>query len=266
MTEKQPPDDPLEIFARSLLSLYNGPLVTIQIGNGREYRISRPLICGASYYFQGMLFEGAFQEAKEQSAVLEPIERVLSEQNFELLIKYLYLGQVKLPKTGSPTTDISTAIQFARLADMYQVDGLQEFVAKKIRKIIMTNPGPTTSSTYSNTYWITYQHIASAANLPRNHSVRSVLANALVEGYLTLKEFKFYNEIRNIPSFSTDILEAVTKVIKKTSSDKIERFKLGDPITKRELYLGRTQVQKALVAGRQEKFNIQTTVSSFESL
>ncbi|PWY79708.1 hypothetical protein BO70DRAFT_353422 [Aspergillus heteromorphus CBS 117.55] len=169
--------------------------------------LSKRLLCRNSPYFERM-FEGNFQEAKEQSATLEPIEGVVSERSFESLIEWMYLDRIQ-PPTSDPRTEISTAIEFARLADMCQVKGLESVLAERIKTILVENSTKSQRTTDSDhlTHWLSPQHIASAANLPKGHRVRSVLAAASVEGYLRLENLKLYSETRDIPSFSADILE-----------------------------------------------------------
>jgi hypothetical protein len=75
-------------------------MVKIKIGP-TTHNVSKPLLCSHSPYFAGM-FNRKFKEGQEQSAVLEEIEGVVSNQSFRLFLQWLYLGRVILGKE-SPT-------------------------------------------------------------------------------------------------------------------------------------------------------------------
>lgn len=103
---------------------------------------------------------------------------------------------------------ITSAIEFARLADMCGIAGMESLMAEYIMSIIVANPGPfdlDTGITNRHTNYITSEHIILAACLPEGHLVRSVLAMAAVEGYLNCDNHKFSNESSEVPSFSADL-------------------------------------------------------------
>ena len=84
----------LLIWFLSLLPLYSNPHVRIQIGStSTEYKLSKALLYKQSPYFAAT-FKGKFQEGEEQSTALTKIDGVVSTQSFELLVQWLYLGQV----------------------------------------------------------------------------------------------------------------------------------------------------------------------------
>ncbi|KAL5344258.1 hypothetical protein ACLOAV_010762 [Pseudogymnoascus australis] len=209
-------DAPFDDFAASLLPLYVGPWVTIRIGSASpEYKLPKALLCKQSPYFASM-FNGKFKEGEEQSATLEEIDGVVSARSFQMLAQWVCLGRV-VAGTLPPGESITSAIEFARLADMCGVVGMESRMAEYIKSTIIDNPGPydfETGTTNSHTHFITLENIISAAFLPDGHPVRNVLALATVEGYLNCENHKFSKESSKVPSFSADLLAAVKTTLK----------------------------------------------------
>ncbi|KFX85970.1 hypothetical protein V490_09295 [Pseudogymnoascus sp. VKM F-3557] len=210
-TQRSILDAPFDDFAASLLPLYVGPWVTIRIGSASpEYKLPKALLCKQSPYFASM-FNGNFKEGEEQSATLEEIDGVVSARSFQMLAQWVCLGRVVLGALPAGES-ITSAIEFARLADMCGVTGIESLMEEVIRSTIIDNPGPydlVARTTNRHTHYITLDHIISAAFLPDGHPVRNVLALATVEGYLNWDNHKFSNGSSKIPSFSTDLLFAV---------------------------------------------------------
>ncbi|KFY69217.1 hypothetical protein V496_00426 [Pseudogymnoascus sp. VKM F-4515 (FW-2607)] len=212
-------DAPFDDFAASLLPLYVGPLVTIRIGSATpEYKLPKALLCKQSSYFASM-FNGNFKEGEEQSATLEEIDGVVSAGSFQMLAQWVCVGRVVLGMLPLAES-ITSAIEFARLADMCGVVGVESLMAEVIKSTIIDNPGPYelyAGSTNSHTHYITLEHIISAAFLPDGHPVRNVLALATVEGYLNWDDHKFSDGSSQVPSFSTDLLVAVKTALRSMS-------------------------------------------------
>jgi len=86
----------------------------------------------------------------------------------------------------APDVSITTAIEFARLADMRRVTSMESLMAERIKAI--ANPAPEDPewpgwrAPDTNTFCLTSQHITSACALPQGHPVRAILAAATVEG------------------------------------------------------------------------------------
>ncbi|KAJ5611231.1 hypothetical protein N7510_007950 [Penicillium lagena] len=130
-------------FARSVLPLFSGPQVKIRIESAPcEYTVSKDLLCSRSSYFSAM-FEGKFQEGEQQTAILEEVKDVVSVQSFEALLQWLYLGRVKFG-VKDPDLQISAIIEFASLADMCSISGMESQMAQRIKEILCANPGPRT--------------------------------------------------------------------------------------------------------------------------
>jgi BTB/POZ domain len=199
--------------SNSLLPLYSGPQVTIRIGStGCEYRLSKALLCKQSPYFKAT-FQGSFQEGKEQSTTLNEVDGVVSQQSFELLVQWLYLGRVLLGNL-TPKHAIAAVIEFVRIADMCGVTGMESIMAEQIKAIILANPAPSGSNLDSNTYCIDSSHIISAASLPDGHTVRKVLAAAVAGAFFEDGNHKFKKEVKEVANFASDLLEAVRDILK----------------------------------------------------
>jgi len=172
---------------------------------------------------------------------LEEIDGVVSTQSFQILVQWICLGRVVFGELA-PEEAITTAIEFARLADMCGVTCMESLVAEHIKAIMVANPAPEDSSFFmrrhpdTNTYCLTSQHIISAVALPEGHSVRGVLAAAAVEGYLRADNCKFLKETLEVPDFSVDLLKVVRATL---GSVKYEEYKttFEDPISGNRLKL-----------------------------
>ncbi|TVY43739.1 hypothetical protein LCER1_G008779 [Lachnellula cervina] len=213
-------DASCDAFVNSLLPLYSGPMVTIRIG-GREYKLSKNLLCEQSRYFAKMFEEGKFKEGEQQSCDLKPIDdsdKVVTTQSFEILVQWIYLGKLVFPSM-KPEEEITMALDFVRLADMVEVTGMETVIAEHIKNIILKNPWPidTKWESYrhgdSNMFCVVPQHLKSAWKLPGGHPVRKLLAAASVEGYLRYEKPKYYQEMREVPGLLADLFDELKKVL-----------------------------------------------------
>jgi len=81
-------------------------------------------------------------------------------------------------------------------------------------------------------------HIRDAAELPMGHAIRSLFANACVEEYILAlrssgkKVFKFQTELKEIHSFSSDLLESVGRSIIRVRNDGYYGTEFWDPLAK----------------------------------
>jgi hypothetical protein len=75
----------------------------------------------------------------------------------------------------------------------------------------------------------TERRYASAVHLPQGHCVREVLAAASVRGYFKDDKHKFAMEAKEIPGFSSDLLEAVKDALQTLSKGNHE-VSITDPI------------------------------------
>lgn len=117
------------------------------------------------------MFEGRFKEGEEQSTTLEEIYGVVTPRSFKMLVQWVCLGPVVFGECA-PEVAITTAIEFARLADMCGITGMESLMAEHIKAIILANPAPEDMkwdgwrAPDTNTQCLTSQHITSAVALP----------------------------------------------------------------------------------------------------
>jgi hypothetical protein len=132
-----------------------------------------------------------------------------------------------------PEEAITASIEFVRIADMFEVTGMEALMAERIKAIILANHPVQTmflaAAPDKNTHHLTSQHIESAALLPGGHPVRSVLASASVEGYLLNDNHKFWREARENPEFALDLLGEVKVTLNSLQVYKGAAF-VTDPI------------------------------------
>ncbi|CAG8096020.1 unnamed protein product [Penicillium olsonii] len=203
------PEGSAEHFVANILPLYQGPSVKLRVQpSNKEYMISKGLLCAESPVFSKM-FNGEFLESQQQTATLGETEDDVSVRSLEALIQWLYHRTISFG-IEDPGEHISAAMELARLADKYDIIGLENIMAQYIRNILKRNPHPDSTKFHrkvdTNTFYLIPEHIASATLLPRGHPVRSVLAAASVEGFLRSKRHKFSEEVHAYPSFGVDLL------------------------------------------------------------
>ncbi|OOQ84293.1 hypothetical protein PEBR_34064 [Penicillium brasilianum] len=218
-------------FAQHIDNLYHGPFVKIKIKPNTEYIVSKPLLCKESPYFATM-FGSKFIEGQTQTVEMEDIEGVNSSQSFPAFLQWLYHRRVRFDPV-KPEAKITAAIELSRLADMFHVDRLGAEMAEYIRKLLIANPTPPTEEWEyfdTNTNVLTEQHVRSAGYLPRGNRVRSLIADASVEGFLRGDDYKFADLAREHPTFEIDFLEQVRRALT-SLDDSGEDTMVKDPIT-----------------------------------
>lgn len=193
------------------MPLYHGPLVSIKIG-ATTYNVSKTLLCKHSPYFTAM-FDSKFKEGDQQLAELEELDGVVSNRSFQMLLQWMYSGQVFL-RNESLTDRISAMIEFARLADMLNVSNVESQIMEYIKATILANP-PDCWLRNPEKYalHITPGHIHAATRLPKGQVVRALFAKAAVYAYIRSNDFRFSKEIRDIPDFAADLLEELKPAI-----------------------------------------------------
>lgn len=157
------------------------PQVTIRIGSANvEYKLPKALLCKQSSYFAAT-FEGSFKEGEEQSTALEEDDGVVSTQSFQMLAQWVILGRIEFGEFA-PEEAISRAIEFARLADMCGVTGMESLIAEHIKAIILAYSGPSVDDRLinwrardTNTHYLTSQDIASVIMPHEEHPGRGVI-------------------------------------------------------------------------------------------
>ncbi|KAH8787737.1 hypothetical protein BGZ57DRAFT_755170, partial [Hyaloscypha finlandica] len=154
---------------------------------------------------------------------------------------WICLGRVVF-RECAPDVAITTAIEFARLADMCCITGIESMMAEHIKAVILTNPAPEDPqydgwrAPDTNTYCLSSEHITSAVGLPERHLVRAIIAAATIEGYLRQHRYKFEKEAASVPEFAFDLLKALRATTETITCRSIPvTFK--DPISRTRLKL-----------------------------
>lgn len=192
------------------------------------------------------MFDGKFSEGKHNEATLKVIEGVVSLQSFEMLLQWLYIGQVTF-YSADPGVQIDAAIELARLADMCAVHALEAATAKIIKKIILVTADYARRGYKRNpnahTYSISSHNIQSAAMLPQGHQIRSVLAGASFEGYLTDADHKFRFFVLENPQFKADLICELDKAFKNAAARTGAHGSfLNDPISGKAIAVNACQI------------------------
>jgi hypothetical protein len=181
------------------------------------------------------MFEGSFEEGENQSATMEEIDGVVMPRSFQMLVQWVCLGRVIFGECA-PDVSITMAIEFARLADMCRVTGMESLMAEHIKATILANPAPADNKWSegrppdTNTHWLTSNHITSGIALPEGHPVRIILVAATVEEYLRRHSYKFEEETSSVPEFSADLHKAVRATLESVSVS-YHRIAFADPIS-----------------------------------
>ena len=236
--------------------MLSGPQVTIRVGAGPTFTVSKELICKRSTYFAAMFAADAFKEGKENSTILEEIDGVVSSQSVGALLQWLYCGTVTFPST-TPEAALSAVLEFVRLADMVGATGMENAMSDLTKQIILKavpqpekDPGSASAQPLDAIHIrsdilmsnITLEHICSASQLSQEHPVRCMVAAAGVEGYLRCDNPKVLMMMEDCPSFALDLLKETKKVLRKLETIRRREGDCSaftDPITGERLGLPR---------------------------
>ena len=223
-----------------VLPLYSGPEVKIRIGSAsHEYTLPKDLLCTQVPYFKGMFKEEQFKEGIDLSATLPEEDGVVSTRSFEMLVQWVCHNRIVLGDL--PTTEaIDAIIEFARLADMYIIKGLESSMANNLKQIILADK-TIQNSVFANppdqnTYHLTLEHIRAGVLLPEGHAVRKVLASAAVKGYLLRDRRQFFQDIQSLPDFAVDLLGEVGVALHSLELEK-RGMSFKDPLSGRRINL-----------------------------
>lgn len=177
------------------------------------------------------MFNHGFKEGEQQSAVLEVVEGVVTVRSFEALVEWIYLGRFEfgLP---NPVVHVSAMIEFARLAHMCDIAGMENQLATGIKEILLGGPKPAPNESHvdANTQHLTAQHIGSVVALPAKHPVRRMVAAASVRN----EKYKFAKEIQKYPSFAADLLEETRTALKNLRTEN-QCHIVDDPLSGRKI-------------------------------
>ena len=170
------------------------------------------------------MLNGNFKEAQEQTVELEEMEGVVSACGVRYFVSWLYQGLAK-----SDIKSITFVIELARFADLYMVTALELRIHDFIRTVILTAPfrqGPFPND--QNTFRLKSHHIISALDLPRENSVRRLLAQASVEACLRSDRYQFKDLALEYPAYGSDLRREVHRALRNINGVRM----LEDPIRK----------------------------------
>jgi hypothetical protein len=185
------------------------------------------------------MFDGKSSESKKETAMLEDIEGVVSEQSLAAFIQWLYTRTVTLNVDfhKDPAGYVAAVIEFARLAEMLGVNGVGDQMAQRIKEIMLSNPYPIPKpgrrATYRHIYMVSSKHLLSPEHLPKRHPVRRMIAQASVDSFLRSTNYKFANGEHDCPKFATDLLVEVGEALNNLKYDmKPTDFQSSEPEAK----------------------------------
>jgi ApbE superfamily uncharacterized protein (UPF0280 family) len=90
----------------------------------------------------------------------------------------------------------------------------------------------------TNIHNITPEHIEAASHLPKEHSVRLLLARASIDSYLNSEEdFSFSTAFYEVPEFAGDLLQELREALKSVRFPSGGVCTFDDPFSEEELNL-----------------------------
>jgi hypothetical protein len=223
------------------IPLPNGSKVTISIGSSENtYLVPKDLLSQKSQYFS-VMFDESFLESQTHCVTLPLIEEVTSVQSFETLLWWLRCGTFRFLHP-SPTQQISAMVELTRFADMCLVTDVELLIADEIKRTLLSSISMV-KIRGNNTTYLTSEHISPVALLPAKHSVRQVIAAAVLEGVLTsfMLNFKFAEETCTTSNFRADLHQQLETALGnvRVYFDRRDRFRHTclDPISGRSVSL-----------------------------
>ncbi|CAG8980922.1 hypothetical protein HYALB_00003781 [Hymenoscyphus albidus] len=193
-------------FARSMQKYYDSPRVIVEV-EGSKFTLPKDLLCELSPFFD-RAFNGAFKEATEGKVTLEETNRI----SFEHVIRWMHMGSIAVP---DPV--------------VYDEKAFNEVVKEYIGFFVLADrlglPGPFTVDMQSLTstvsrgrYTVSKENMRQGTNLPKNHSVRQLLADSCIGEYIDSvtedTNFRLGEELEELDGFGYDILMAFQRAAK----------------------------------------------------
>lgn len=148
---------------------------------------------------------------------------MVSTRSFEMLAQWVCQNRIVIGDLP-PAEMIAASIEFARLADMAGLTGVESMMVEHIRQVILARR-PAQDSVFAtpldeHTYHLRLEHVRSGILLPKGHSVRTMLASAAVKGYLLRNHGKNFKETQGLPDFAVDVLREVGAALESLESEK----------------------------------------------
>ena len=158
------------------------------------------------------MFDGKFEGTRTRKGVLEEKEGIVSAHSVSMFLHWSYTGHTNLVG-GTASESISAYIEFARFGDMVGIDNLGSHAAMHIEKIIVKHASSEYRNAERNCYHLNPDHLYQASCLRDGHAVRTILAKACVENYISGKELKFNQKAQDYPEIGADLLRELRPVL-----------------------------------------------------
>lgn len=147
---------------------------------------------------------------------------MVSTRSFKMLVQWVYQNRIVFGDLP-PAEIIAASVEFARLADMVGLTGIESIMAEHIRQVILTHR-PAQDSIFGtppdkHTYHLRLEHIRSRVLLPKGHLVRKIITLAAVKGYLLYNHSKNFKETQRLPDFAVNLLRDVGAALESLKSD-----------------------------------------------
>ncbi|KAF7719846.1 Uncharacterized protein PECH_007766 [Penicillium ucsense] len=217
-----------EQMVKEVMPLFHGPFVKMRLRHtDLEYTVSKPLLCKASPYFDSMFKDNEIGDV-EQIITLDPIDGAVSKRSIEGVLQWIYTRQIHCEASLSRADEIASAIEIARLADLWRIAGaLRDTLAERIKKAVLASRGKAFKKVKA--VIITRQHIFSAGYLPQDHAVRRIVVQAAMGAFLRTDGDCYGREIREHPSFGADLLQELRPRLNQLIR-KGQRAGIADPL------------------------------------
>jgi hypothetical protein len=97
---------------------------------------------------------------------------------------------------------------------MLDVSKMESPLAKYIRTIVLDSyEFDWEDRSNANVCYINSQHIYAATCLPVGHKLRLIFAQAAMESFVNSNNFKFSDDVREIPEFAADVLQELRSTL-----------------------------------------------------
>jgi hypothetical protein len=186
-----------------MLDTFRESSVVTIIVEEHKYKLPKERLCDSSTFFNSA-FNGGFKESQDLELKLEET----TSKTFDLIIQWIYTGKLILPTSSSGAAETFTQLlAFVRLADRLDLVGPFDSVISSMKSLLV-----------KHRELLMPMHVRDAVELPREHAVRSLFADACVKEYTkalrSSKEvFKFHMELKEIDSFASDLLRSFGRSI-----------------------------------------------------
>jgi len=152
----------------SKLALYQGPNVTVYVGQTKEtFQLPKLLLCYYSPYFD-RAFNGEFIEAAEQSIHMQET----SIEAFQALIQFIYISQITFSTSMTDWKDrLTLLLEFLKTADEITLLGDFEPFFAQVKEMLIKAGQPLRL------------HVEKAMELPTGHAARKLVVDACVLPY-----------------------------------------------------------------------------------